>query len=82
MIFEDIAHRDEVHILGAGHQVDDSLRAAASAADESGFEFFLAGAAHQFRPDQSKSGCTNARRGGFSKERPPCDRVLSIFHDV
>jgi hypothetical protein len=56
VVFEDVGHGDELDVLGAGEHVDDGLGAAASASDETGFEFLFACAADQVRLDESECG--------------------------
>jgi hypothetical protein len=60
VVLEDIRHGDKFHVLVAGEQVHGGLRAAPAAADKSGAQFLLSGAAHQMGLDDSE--CRRARR--------------------
>lgn len=82
MVFEDIAHRDELDIFGAGHQVDDGLGPASAAADEARFELLLARTTNQFGPKQCKCGRAKPRGGCFAEERSPGKGIRVVFHVV
>ena len=82
VVVKDIAHRDEVHVLGAGDHIDDGLGAAATAANDARFQFFLPRSANEFGTEQRKCGRAETGGGRFAEEGTAGDRVLWGFHDV
>ena len=76
VVFEDIGHGDEFDVLVAGEQVHGGLRAAAAAADQSGAQFLLPGAAHQVGLDDGESGGARGQHGA------PGNRIRWIWHDA
>jgi len=62
LIFEDVGHGDELGGFVGGQQVHDGLPPASSQADHAGFQFFLAGPAHQFRLDVKKGRSSGQHR--------------------
>ena len=64
VILKDVANGDEIDVFRAGDHVDDSLATAAAEANEAGFQFRFARAAHELRTDnlERRRGCAGDGR--------------------
>src|SRR5690349_10689335 len=76
-VFEDIAERDDLDVIGAHQNVLNGLCASAAATDEPGSQLLVARAAHQFRLDDLKRG--GAGDGGRQKRSAG---YRTAFHKV